>query len=94
MWRRFSFAQDRWSKVILVCMKLHNLCLDARVPVPAMRFGEDHLPGDEADVFTNERDDDAALRGNPTGDRRRVITEELERRGVVRPPHAAVNSRA
>ncbi len=27
-WRPFCFAFDRWSLVLLTCMKLHNLCID------------------------------------------------------------------
>ena len=42
----------------------------------------------------NHHDDDVFLRARAVGDRRCNITEELEARGIVRPPHAQVNSRA
>jgi hypothetical protein len=37
-WRRFHFSLDRWSLVVLICMKLHNLCLDRNLSVPLQRF--------------------------------------------------------
>ena len=93
-WRRFHFAQSKWALVTQVCMKLHNLCIDKNVPVPRMRFHEDFAVNDEWVVIPNEQPDDHILRGHATGDRRRLITEDFERRGVVRPPHARSNSRA
>ena len=75
-------------------MKLHNLCIDKNVPVPRMHFHEDFAVNDEWVVIPNEQPDDHILRGHATGDRRRLITEDFERRGVVRPPHARSNSRA
>lgn len=89
----FRFLFDRWPLVVLVCMKLHNLCLERRVDVPSCRFAADVLNGDEWEVHDNSRDDDALLRGRPTGDRRREITDKLERVGVIRPIHASMNSR-
>jgi hypothetical protein len=92
-WRMFRFSFDRWPLVVLVCMKLHNLCLDRRVDVPLRRFVDDVMTGDEWLVNDNARDDDAVLRGRPSGDRRREMTDKLERRGVLRPVHASMNSR-
>ncbi len=89
----FRFSFDRWPLVVLVCMKLHNLCLDRRVEVPSRRFMDDVMPGDEWEVNDNTRAEDPLLRGRPSGERRREITEELERRGVLRPVHASMNSR-
>ena len=93
-WRRFSFSLDRWALVSQVCMKLHNLCMDRAVPMPDQRFHEDHVRGDQWQVNDNIQDDDAILRRFPTGDRRRNMTDELERLGIVRPAHAEPNSRA
>ena len=39
----------------MVCMKLHNLCLDRRVEVPSRRFVEDIREHDEWVVFDNAR---------------------------------------
>jgi hypothetical protein len=74
-------------------MKLHNLCIDRFVDVPLRRFHEDVRPGDEWVVNDNARDEDAELRGRPSGDRRREITSLLEQHGILRPLHASMNSR-
>lgn len=92
--RRFCFSFERWSLVTQVCLKLHNLCIDRNVSMPARKFHEDHVNGDRWTVFeNNDEEEDIALRGNANGDRRRLITERLEREGIVRPPHAQHNSR-
>ncbi len=78
----------------MVCMKLHNLCIDRNVVVPTGRFYEDAKEGDEWAVYDNAREDDVFLRGRASGDRRRDITAKLESTGIVRPMHAQCNSRA
>jgi hypothetical protein len=92
-WRHFNFSFDRWSLVVLVYMKLHNLCLDRNLSVPLRRFYEDVREDDEWVVWDNVQDDDQFLRRRATGDRRRQITQKLQDMGIVRPPHAAANSR-
>jgi hypothetical protein len=42
-------------------------------------------------VYDNFREDDAAVRGFPRGERRRLITNRLEELGVTRPVHAQMN---
>ncbi len=79
--------------MIIVCMKLRNLCLDRNLDIPLHCFSEDVRDGDEWVVYDNYRDDDAQLRGYPLGDRRRDITNKLEQLGIGRPVHAASNSR-
>jgi hypothetical protein len=74
-------------------MKLHNFCLDRSDRVPLRRFYADIREGDQWAVYDNARDDDAFLRGRATGDRRREITQHVENSGIVRPRHAASNSR-
>ena len=61
--------------------------------MPLRRFVDDVMAGDEWQVHDNARDDDVLLRGRPTGDRRREITDGLERIGMLRPVHASMNSR-
>jgi len=93
--RKFLFALERWSTVIMVCMKLHNICLDRNVKIPKHRFGEDILERDLS--FTLDNNDavmDNLLRARAVGDRRTVITNELEQEGRGRPVHAEFNSRA
>jgi hypothetical protein len=92
-WRPFRFAFDRWSLVVMATMKLHNLCIDRNVQVPLRRFHEDIRVGDQWTVNDNTRDDDDELRERASGDRRRQLTSQLETNGILRPIHAAMNSR-
>jgi hypothetical protein len=64
--------------VVLVCLKLHNICLDELVDVPTQHFLEDVREGDEWNVLDNEQPNDAELRGRAPGDRRREITQNIE----------------
>ncbi len=77
----------------MVCMKLHNLCIDRNVSVPLQHFVEDQRPGDEWLVLDNTQDNDIFFRGRASGDRRREITNTLESLGIVRPIHVFCNSR-
>jgi len=79
--------------VIMVCMKLHNLCIDRNDEMPNRRFFADIQPGDEWRVYDNANEDDIFFRGRATGDRRRDITANLQHEGIVRPAHAQCNSR-
>jgi hypothetical protein len=92
-WRPFTFSFDQWATVIMVCMKLHNLCIDRNVSVPNYRFVADVREEDEWVVYDNAREDDVFLRGRASGDLRRDITAKLEQLGMVRPVHAQCNSR-
>ena len=78
--------------VVMVCMKLHNLCIDRNDELPSRRFFADIREGDEWRVYDNPNEDDVFLRGRAVGDRRRNITSRLEQEGVVRPAHALCNS--
>ena len=74
-------------------MKLHNLCVDVGCTVLSLRFTEDVRDEDEWAVHDNAREDDVLHRERALGDRRREITAKLEHLGIVRPPHASMNSR-
>ena len=77
----------------MVAMKLHNLCIDRSDIPPVHRHNDDVREGDQWVVYDNYRDDDADLRGRPVGDRRRDITNKIQQLGILRPPHASMNSR-
>ena len=79
--------------VVMVCMKLHNLCIDRNDELPSRHFFADIREGDEWRVYDNPNEDDVFLRGRAVGDRRRNITSRLEQEGIVRPAHAICNSR-
>jgi hypothetical protein len=89
-WRKFRFSLDRWSLVVMVCMKLHNICVDNFVEVPNQRFLEDIREEDEWIVQDNEKPNDVELCGRASGDRRRLITAKIERQGNIRPLHACM----
>lgn len=93
--RRFTFSFERWSQVIIACIKLHNLCLDRNVQLPNLRHGEDIMEGDELVVNDNhDPETDQLLRARARGNRRNNITFELESQGRTRPAHAQCNSRS
>lgn len=91
-WRRLYFSYERWSSVITLCMKLHNLCLTRKCAEPMRRFAEDIQFGDYPTVQSPDNDDVDLARAR--GDRRANITSDLELLGKVRPPHALCRSRA
>jgi len=88
----FCFSFDRWSIVVMVCMKIHNLCINESCTVPTRRYAEDIREGDEWVVLDNTRDDDALHRVRGLGERRRRITASLEHNGIIRPVHAQMNT--
>jgi hypothetical protein len=93
-WRKFRFAYERWSLVIIVCMKLHDLCLHRMVTMPQHRFNEDIELDDRYIVYdNNDEDEDTLLRNRAIGDRRNNITVRLESEGRLRPLYASSNSR-
>jgi hypothetical protein len=92
-WLLFNFSFHCWSTVIVVCMKLHNLCLDRNLDIPVHHFTADVRDGDEWVVYDNYREDDIFLHGHARGDHRRDITNKLEQLGISRPIHAQINSR-
>ena len=93
-WRKFRFSYDRWSLVIELTMKLHNLCVDRGLKVPLRRYYEDHEIGDRNIVYDNERADDRDFYRRTRVDRRTRLTTALEDSGTGRPQHAWENSRS
>jgi hypothetical protein len=69
---------DKWSTTILVCMKLHNLCLSHNDGIPTRHWHKDVSDNDEWGVYVNDQPDDIFLRGRARGDCRRDITQKLE----------------
>ncbi|KAK6172642.1 hypothetical protein SNE40_016257 [Patella caerulea] len=49
------FSTDRCCKVIVACMKLHNFCMDEKVPLPDLQEDDDH-PQHPATEVINARD--------------------------------------
>jgi hypothetical protein len=92
-WHPFLFSFDRWSLVTLVTMKLHNFCMDRSDMIPVRQFYKDVREGDQWVVYDNTRDDDIFLHGRAMGDQQWEVIQKLEDFGIVRPKHAASNSR-
>jgi len=91
-WRIFTFSFSRWALVTMVCMKLHNLCIDRNDQMPTHRFFSDIRERDQWRVYDNADEDDIFLHGQATGDWRRDITQKLQHEGIIRPAHAICNS--
>ena len=92
-WRRFRFSYDRWSLVIILTAKLHNICVDRRQEVPTRRYHEDIPEEGCLEILDNTREDDINLYRKRSCSRRQQITSQLEATGSSRPTHAIVNSR-
>jgi hypothetical protein len=50
-----EIAHERWSLVLTLCMKLHNVCLDRNVSVPSQRYHEDVESRDYNLVYDNNK---------------------------------------
>jgi hypothetical protein len=90
LWRPLECSFNKWSILLTVCAKLHNLCVDMRCPPPSGRHPADHREGDRESVVMNGNfDDDDLQRGMPEGiqqrNTRKIITEYLQSQGVRRP---------
>jgi hypothetical protein len=97
LWRPLRCEYSRWTLVLTVCAKLHNYCLDGDIPLVRDRFWEDVEEDDAPDVILNAvvRDDvEAPVVANTHATRRTNFTLELELKGIRRPNHAMINSRA
>ncbi|MGH7974447.1 MAG: transposase family protein [bacterium] len=54
LWRKLECAMSRWKEIIVCCMKLHNICMMARVSYTSplgrmLKFGLSNTTGDEND---------------------------------------------
>jgi hypothetical protein len=68
--------------VIMICMKLYNLCTDREVTLPYRRLREDHMAGDQYLVWgNNDAYDDNLHRNRATGGHRLSMTTNLEDQG-------------
>lgn len=97
-WRPLACRFDKWSTIVTVCCKLHNLCIDLNDDAIQDRYHRDNLPGDSRDLVANDPVDDEAERGDrrPGGHARSMrmsLTQELQRSGCLRPSHAFANSK-
>ena len=97
-WRVLKVAYEKWALICSVAAKLHNFCIDQKIAVVSQRHDDDVLPGDVWEVLDNhpKPNEDDGGRGliRPTGCRRRNITASLQEKGIRRPAHASMNSRA
>jgi hypothetical protein len=95
-WRPLRCEFKKWSLVATVCAKLHNFCIND-VPISQHRYYEDVEDDDEPLVFLNNdgpTEDTQPFRAGSATNRRLHFTRQLELKGIRRPQHAAMNSRA
>ena len=98
-WRPLRCDFRRWTLVCIVAAKLHNYCIDMNEGTGndiEMRLERDFQPGDDATVYfnINTADDLETQAVRPLGETRRQLTRALQEEGVLRPQHAAANTRA
>jgi hypothetical protein len=103
LWRNIRVEFNRWSVLLTALAKLHNFCIDKNIPLNRNRFFEDEEFDDEAIIILNDNDNqmerDMARNELPNNhiaysNRRANFTRDLEDKGVRRPKHALMNSRA
>jgi hypothetical protein len=66
-WIIFTLSFHCWSLAMMVCMKLHNLCIDCNLAVQIQCFVEDHRDGDEWMILDNTQDNDVFSHGRASG---------------------------
>ena len=93
LWRDIRCAYSRWTLLITALAKLHNYCINENIPLTQHRFYEDMRDGDAPEILLNEEENNEATH-TFVANKRTAFTRELEIKGVRRPNHAAMNSRA
>lgn len=93
LWRPVMCAFEKWSLVVLVCAKLHNLCVDTHAQLPELTDDENS----SADItlafgMSNEaRDQPHRSRSSTLKSAcREALTQQLRRSGYTRPGRSAV----
>jgi len=94
LWRPLRCRFRRWTTVLTVCAKLHNFCIDKNIPVAQHRFYEDVEADDFPEVLLNDDRMSDDTNQSYVANRRTSFTQELQLKGVRRPNHAMINSRA
>ena len=98
LWRPILCDYSRWTLVLTVCAKLHNLCINKDIPIHQHRYYQDNRRGDNYDVFLSPLPDETNGEDIPRrvafANRRTEFARELQDKGIRRPVHAEMNSRA
>ena len=99
LWRPLRFKFNKWATLLTVLAKLHNFCINKNIPLNRNRFYEDVENDDQDIVMLNEdgRDngnEEETIERRARSNRRANFTRELELKGIRRPHHASINSRA
>ena len=88
LWRDIKLDIAKVPSVVMVILKLHNLCVSRNVSVPSMRRA-DLLDGDGSVHLQDHCDTDMALhrrrRDAEVSQRRRLFTQQLALNGIMRP---------
>ena len=99
LWRPLRFKFNKWATLLTVLAKQHNFCINKNIPLNRNRFYEDVENDDQDIVMLNEdgRDngnEEETIERRARSNRRANFTRELELKGIRRPHHASINSRA
>ena len=96
LWRPLRCDFKHWTLVLIVCAKLHNLCLNRSIPLFQQRFRDDVEDDDNPEVILNKdipASEDPVHTGGGPATRRTILTRRLQDKGVRRPLYAQPNSR-
>ncbi len=94
LWRELRCDYTRWPLVLTACAKLHNFLIDENVEIIATRHDEDIEEGDDILILMNDEPGDLRNAAPNAYNRRTNFTHDLELKGMRRPNHAMINSRA
>jgi hypothetical protein len=101
LWRPIRCNFKKWPLLLTVIAKLHNFCIDKKIPIYRHRFYRDEQYDDEPAVILSDNGDGLAeevsletINVRNRSKRRSNFTKDLEDKGIRRPRHAAMNSRA
>jgi hypothetical protein len=93
LWRKLNCAFERWNLVLIVCAKLHNICIEGNIDKQSFEThpdDEDH--GDNQEVHLNDegnvtRQGEQFVLGRVVGehDRRNNIIRRFSNNGIRRP---------
>ena len=92
-WRPLVASMDKWSLIVSVTCKLHNVCIDAVEPTPDDTQEDAQRAADVASAAIARARAAVARRGRPAANQtaaaacpvREAVADDLERNGFVRP---------
>ncbi len=88
LWYSFTFSFSCWTSVTMVCIKLHNLCINRNVAATSPRFSKDVRERSEWAVYNNVCEDDCFSLSESASTLQVWYYSKLDSLGIVRPHNA------